>query len=207
MATETPAPTASRPRPWLLVLLAVSVIALAVARMFSGDSAAPSVPRSTPVPPVRQQNGVVDPSELNVKLEALTQPAPRADAAERNPFRFKPPPPPPPTPPPPSVKTAPPALPAPVVPVEPPGPPPPPPITIKFIGVVETARGKVGAFVDCGDPSGRNRATFAGREGEVVEGRYRVVRIGIESAIVEYRDGGGRTTLPLNGQAQACLQK
>ena len=80
------------------------------------------------------------------------------------------------------------------------GPPPPPPITIKFIGIVETARGKVGAFTDC-------RATFPGREGEVIEGRYRVVRIGIESAIVEYTDGRGRTTLPLNGQAQACIGK
>jgi hypothetical protein len=82
----------------------------------------------------------------------------------------------------------------------PPGPPPPPPITIKFIGVVETARGKVGAFTDC-------RATFPGREGEIIEGRYRIVSIGIESAVVEYRDGRGRTTLPLNGQAQACMGK
>ena len=88
----------------------------------------------------------------------------------------------------------------PVVPVDP-GPPPPPPIAIKFLGVLETAGGgKVGAFTDC-------RATFPGREGEVIEGRYRVVKIGIESAIVEYTDGRGRTTLPLNGQAQACMGK
>jgi hypothetical protein len=75
------------------------------------------------------------------------------------------------------------------------GPPPPPPIgaTIKFIGIVETGQGKIGAFSDC-------KATFPGREGEIIEGRYRIVRIGVESAVLEYTDGTGRTTLPLNGQ-------
>ena len=204
MATEAPARAAGRPRPWLLILLALAVVALIASQMFSGDRPVPTVPSTaagsstpvspTPQPPAPRRNGTkIDPSELDVKLEALQQPPPAASASERNPFRFKPAPPPPPPPPPKPVVTA------PVVPVDP-GPPPPPPITIKFIGVVETAGGKVGAFTDC-------RATFPGREGEVIEGRYRVVRIGIESAIVEYRDGRGRTTLPLNGQAQACLQK
>jgi hypothetical protein len=206
MATETPARASGGPRRWLLALLGLAVVALIVSQMFLGDLAAPTVPTTTTEPSAKPQspqpkrNGTkVDPSELDVKLEALRQPPTATGASERNPFRFKPPPPPPP-PPPKQVPTT------PVVPVDP-GPPPPPPITIKFIGVLETARGKVGAFIDCGDPSGRNRATFAGREGEVVEGRYRVVRIGIESAVVEYQDGRGRTTLPLNGQAQACLQK
>ncbi len=200
MATETPVRASNRPRPWLLVLLAIAAVALVASRMFSGDVAAPGVP-STPVqaPQARGQGpDTLDPAELNVKLEALRHPAPAASVTERNPFRFRPPPPPPPpppTPPPPKpVQTT------PVVPPEQLGPPPPPPITIKFIGVVETAGGKVGAFTDC-------RATFPGREGEVIEGRYRVVRIGIESAVVEYTDGRGRATLPLNGQAQACIGK
>ena len=201
MATETSARAPGRPRPWLLLLLGLAVVALIVSKMFSGDPAAPGVPSTSAAlsapqspQPLPQRNGTkVDPSELDVKLEALQQPPPAAGPSDRNPFRFKPAPPPPPPPPPKPVATT------PVVPVDP-GPPPPPPITIKFIGVVETAGGKVGAFTDC-------RATFPGREGEVIEGRYRVVRIGIESAIVEYRDGRGRTTLPLNGQAQACIQK
>ena len=69
---------------------------------------------------------------------------------------------------------------------------------IKFIGIVETRGGRIGAFSDC-------RYTFSGRDGEVIEGRFRVVKIQVESAIVEYVDGQGRTTLPLNGQA--CVGK
>jgi hypothetical protein len=69
---------------------------------------------------------------------------------------------------------------------------------IKFIGIIDTGREKIGAFSDC-------RYTFSGREGEVIEGRFRVVRIGVESAVLEYTDGRGRTTLPLNGQA--CVGK
>ena len=202
MATETPPGASKRPRPWLLVVLGIAVVAVLWSRMFSGDAAPSDVPRTAAVAPQGRgpANGTkVDPSELDVKLEALSQPTRGADASERNPFRFKPPPPPPPPPPPKPVPVT------PVVPQPDPGPPPPPPITIKFIGIVQTARGQVGAFIDCGDASGRNRATFAGREGETLEGKYRIVRIGIESAIVEYLDGRGRTTLPLNGQAQACL--
>ena len=40
---------------------------------------------------------------------------------------------------------------------------------------------------------------------DVGEGRYRVVKIGIESADLEYLDGKGRSTLPLNGSA--CVGK
>lgn len=196
MATETPGRASNRPRPWLLVVLAVAAVVLVASRMFSGGADSPGVPRMPSQAPQAREQGVgkLDPSELDVKLEALKRPAPLAGATERNPFRFKPPPPPPPAPPLKPTPTT------PVIPPEQQGPPPPPPITIKFIGVVETAGGKVGAFTDC-------RATFPGREGEVIEGRYRVVRIGIESAVVEYRDGRGRTTLPLNGQAQACIGK
>ncbi len=83
--------------------------------------------------------------------------------------------------------------PAPPQPVEPQGPPAIGTL-IKFIGIVDTGKAKIGAFSDC-------RYTFSGREGEIIEGRFRVVRIGVESAILEYTDGRGRTTLPLNGQA------
>ena len=39
-----------------------------------------------------------------------------------------------------------------------------------------------------------------GHEGDVVLGQYRVVRIGVESVVMEYTDGRGRTTIPLRGQ-------
>ena len=196
MATETPTRESGRPRSWLLIILGLAAVALVASRMFSGEGAAGTVPTPAAAPAQARDHagGALAPSELDVKLEALARPAPPTGDSERNPFRFRPPPPPPPppAPPPPAPTTA--------APAAPPGPPPPPPITIKFIGVVETAAGRVGAFTDC-------KATFPGREGEIIEGRYRVVRIGIESAILEYRDGRGRTTLPLNGQAQACIGK
>ena len=39
-----------------------------------------------------------------------------------------------------------------------------------------------------------------GREGEIIDGRYRLVRIGVESVVMEYVDGRGRTTIRLSGQ-------
>lgn len=174
-------------------------------RMFSAGSGVPAV-SSTAAPRQQARGGQgaerLDPAELDVHIEALRLPSPPPMDGVRNPFRFRPAPPPPPPPAEPVRPKV--VIPAPVVqPVEPgppQGPPPPPRIgeTIKFIGIVETAGGKIGAFSDC-------RATFPGREGEVVEGRYRVVRIGIESAVLEYLDGRGRATLPLNGSA--CVNK
>ena len=191
MATDAASRSGGRPRPWLFVLLGLVIAAYVVTRIFSGAPASPAVTTSAP----RAAAGtaakpiVIDPAELDVKVEALSARATEATEVERNPFRFqpKPPPPPPPMPPQPPQSYAPPA---------PVGPPPPPPIgnTIKFIGIVETGKGRIGAFSDC-------KATFPGREGEVLEGRYRVVRIGVESATLEYLDGTGRAVLPLNGQA------
>ena len=190
MATE-PAAASRAPRPWLLVLLAVAIVAYVATQMFSGGAAQQVVSTGGPRPsgPAAER---VDPSDLDVRIEALgTQPAGPIDVG-RNPFRFQPKPQPP--PPPPVNRTPVPTGPPPA-PQPPPPPPGPPPIStfIKFIGIVETGREKIGAFSDC-------RYTFSGREGELVEGRFRVVRIGVESAVVEYADGTGRMTLPLNGQ-------
>lgn len=76
------------------------------------------------------------------------------------------------------------------------GPPPPPPIPLKFIGLLEqgTRGGKVAIFSD-----GRG-STFYGREGEVVDGRYKVIKIGTESTELSYVDGRGRQMLRLSGQ-------
>jgi hypothetical protein len=46
---------------------------------------------------------------------------------------------------------------------------------------------------------GRNNV-FNVREGEVVEGRYRVLRVGNDSADLVYLDGRGRQTIRLSGQ-------
>jgi hypothetical protein len=134
----------------------------------------------------------VEPSDLVVRLDELTAGRPDAEGTDRNPFRFtlKPPPP------------APPVVQRPAQPEGPPvniGPPPPPPIPLKFIGTVEPTPGdRVAAFSDC-------RYTFRGREGEIIDGRYRLVRIGVESVVMEYVDGRGRATIRLSGQE--CVGK
>lgn len=82
---------------------------------------------------------------------------------------------------------------APVGPTVPPGPPPPPPIAVKFIGVVSRRDiGKVAVLSD-----GKN--VYYGREGEIVDGRWRIVAIGEESLQIEYADGRGRQTVRLTG--------
>lgn len=194
MATDTPTGASQRPRPWLLVLLGLAIVAYVLTQMFSSRTVSQTVTSTglRPAGPVRADR--IDPEELDVKIEALSQPPDGPGDGGRNPFRFQPKAPPPPPPIPPQMQRP---NPGPVI---DPGPPGPPPIgnLIKFIGIVETGKERIGAFSDC-------RYTFSGREGEIIEGRFRVVRIGVESAVVEYVDGKGRTTLPLNGQA--CVGK
>jgi hypothetical protein len=106
--------------------------------------------------------------------------------ASRDPFRFKPKP----VPPPPPARNTPP--PVPVV----TGPPPLPPIPLRFIGLIETVQraGRVALLSD-----GRG-AVMSGREGDLIEGRYRVMRIGTDSLELAYADGRGRQTIRLSGQ-------
>lgn len=81
----------------------------------------------------------------------------------------------------------------PAAPLPPSGPPPPPPIVVKFIGVVQRADvGRVAVLSD-----GKN--VYYGREGQIVDGRWRIVRIGEESLQIEYVDGRGRQTVRLTG--------
>lgn len=93
------------------------------------------------------------------------------------------------------------ANPAPVVPAtpvvpavpQPPQPPPLPAIAVKFIGVVSRRDvGKVAVLSD-----GKN--VYYGREGEIVDGRWRIVSIGEESLQIEYADGRGRQTVRMTG--------
>lgn len=70
----------------------------------------------------------------------------------------------------------------------------PPPIPLRFIGIVEASeRGTKVAVLSDG------RDVFYGREGDVIDGRYRIVRIGVESIELEYLDGRGRQTIRLTG--------
>jgi hypothetical protein len=176
------------------IVLGVLVIVLVgvIVKMWPGTSAAPAPTSnragnsSTARAP---QAGA--PSAPAVHLDALNAERPQPEPIQRNLFRFKPKAPPPP----------PPALarpPQPVEPVAPTGPPPPPPlapITLKFIGIVEApSHGEKIAILS----DGRN-APFYGKEGAIIEGRYRILKIGVESVELAYADGRGRQTIRLTG--------
>lgn len=197
MATEAPARGEGRPRPWLLLLLGVLVLML-LWQMFSGGTTTGPVrttagPRADTASPAQ----AVAPADLDVRIESLAAGSAPLDDAGRNPFRFQPKPPPP-APRPPDFGDPGPMRPAAPGPPPPPSGPPPIGTLIKFIGIVDTGNERIGAFSDC-------KYTFSGREGEIMEGRYRLVQLRVESAVVEYVDGQGRTALPLNGQA--CVGK
>ena len=196
METEGSRQPAGRPRPWLLVALALVAGLWLVSWMMSGNSAVPGArPSNVRTQAASRAAPPVDPADLEVRLDALTAPGPGTPAADRNPFRFYVRPPDAPAPEPankrplPTVELLP----------EPSGPPPPPKIPLKFIGVLEvTGIGKVAAFSDC-------RVTMRGREGEVIAGQYRLVSIGVESVVMEYVDGRGRETIRMSGQE--CVGK
>jgi hypothetical protein len=169
-------------------LLAVLFFVLIVNRDPAPSGSTGAAPRRgqrqvVPAAPAREEMEVV-------RLDALNRPRPDPEAGARDPFRFRPAAPPP-APPPPAAGLGPGGLPVPPVPV---GPPPPPPIALKFIGLVEQApsRLKLAVLSD-----GRN--VFYGKEGDTIEGRYRIERIGAESIDMAYIDGRGRQTLRLSG--------
>ena len=196
METDASAAVGGRPRPWLLVALALAVGLALVSWLMPGNSAAPARRASNVrVPAAKKGVDTVQPADLDVHLEELKATRRMSEAGDRNPFRFyvKPPPPPPPAPPAASRETGPPP------PIVDPGPPPPPKIPLKFIGIIEVpGGGKVAALSDC-------RMTMHGREGEIIAGQYRLVHIGVESVVMEYVDGRGRETIRMSGQE--CVGK
>ena len=177
-----------------VVLVAVFVVLAAVAGYLwfgrGGDqpSAAPAT-ASRGAATGRSPAGARAESVPAVKLDALSAARPEPVPNERNPFRFeqKAPPPLPPS----ARAEGPGGVDAGGAPA---GPAPPPPIPLKFIGIVEAPRprGKIAVLSDA-------RGVYYGREGDVVEGRYKIVRIGVESIEMIYVDGRGRQTIRLSG--------
>ena len=170
----------------------VLVLILVIVKVWPGTSAAPAPTsnRAGSTSAAKQaQAADAAASTQAVHLDALNGQRPKPEPAERNLFRFKPkaPPPAPPAP----VRPPPPVEPA--VPVGPPPPPPLAPITLKFIGVMGPETAKIAILSD-----GRN-PPFLGKEGAIIEGRYRILKIGVESVEIAYADGRGRQTLRLTG--------
>jgi hypothetical protein len=75
----------------------------------------------------------------------------------------------------------------------PPPPPPPPPINLKFFGFASSAGEAKKVFLVNGDD------VFIAAEGEIVNRRYKIVRIGNTSVEVEDMLSNRRQTLPLTG--------
>lgn len=170
---------------------AIAVLVFAIWVMWPpspAPSASTSAAQSTGAAPGARTNPV---PVAPVKLDALTATREQPGDTPRNPFRYEPKAPPPP------VKTS---VPPPVVfteepkPVGPPGPPPPAPIQLKFIGILTRANGVQWAVLSDG------KVPMHGREGDIVDGRYRIVKIGTESIEMAHLDGRGRQVIRLTGQ-------
>ena len=171
--------------------VAILVVALAGCR-----ANAPAATAGAPSNPARAAAAAAakekDVPVSDLRLELLKGVRGELEPADRNPFQFKPKAPPPAPKP---VAAA--GRGAPVIigpPPGPAGPPPPPPITLKFIGLLDTAQGKVAVFRDNGGD------VVNGKEGDIIDGRYRLLKIGVESADLAYVDGRGRQTIRLSGQ-------
>ena len=187
METDAPVPR-SRPRPWLIGALGVAAVALVANQMWPQGSATSPIPASNPARNARSGEQAIDPAQLAVRLDDLKAKRPDPGRVERNPFRFQPPPAPP-QPPDPT-----PTAPINTGPPPPPPPPPIPPIPLKFMGTVERGNLKLAALTDC------KGFTYAGRAGETIDGRFRLVSIGVESVVMEYTNGTGRTTIRKSGE-------
>jgi hypothetical protein len=179
-----PGPERRRQLSWL-GLLAVVVAALAWYQFGRGPEPAATRPvASNPKAGATNAPGqgvLPEPVKLTDLASEGDTPSPG-----RNLFRFgvKP------TPPPPPVVQLPPGPPPP-----PPPPPGPPPIKLRCLGTME--RPDVGRVVALKDPD--SGAVFQALEGQIVDGRYRVVKIGLTSVVVSYIDGSGQRTLSFGG--------
>lgn len=130
------------------------------------------------------------PQAPDVRLRELTADRPAPEEASRNLFRYR-------------SRSAP-ASDKPMVrgdgpidmrpPDVPSGPPSVPPIALRFIGLVEAPEhDKRIAILSDG------RGIYRGQEGDIIEGRYRILRINPESVEMAYLDGRGRQIIRLSG--------
>jgi hypothetical protein len=182
-----PPPGPARTRQLVLLSLLLVAAAFALSRYFGGVPAVTSSAASNPQTRATTPLGSPATMPQPLKLERL-EPVAEPPETSRNPFRFGAPPapaaPPPTYRPPPAAPAVPGAAAVPQV----------PRIPLTFIGrVVLPGREVVAVLAD--DRGSRYEAT----EGQIVDGRYRVVRIGEESLVIEHVNGTGRATLQLKG--------
>lgn len=155
--------------------------------------------RPTVIPPDGTDISQIDPSvhwELLAKVRDV-----EASGGPRSLFEFSQPP----APPPPKVEPIKPATPPPPAeaakptgPPEPPKPPPPPPIPLKYYGFAGPPQsGQRRAFFLDGED------IFVAGENDLVRNRYKIIRIGVNSAVVEDTTNKNQQTLPLVEESAA----
>ncbi len=174
------------------------VLILALWQLWPASQATPAVTPAGATTPARDGKapaGAAGPGPMApVKLGELTVPREEPGEAARNPFRFQPkaPPPPPPRP----IVTPQPVIETVRPPGPPPGPPPAPPIPLKLIGVLTRANEVRWAVLT----DGKSGSPMYGKDGDIIDGRYLIVKIGTESIEMAYADGRGRQVIRLTGQ-------
>lgn len=181
-------------RQLVMLIGLLAVLAGVLAYQFRGPESRAAVPRETAPRRSAPQEPAPDLADVSVGLARLSAPAVAPLADRRNPFTFgqrSAPAPESGVRPPAGVGQVPTGS---VGPAGPAGPPPPQPITLKFIGTVTvpSGEGRVAVLSD-------GKFVYHGREGDIIDGRYRIVRIGEESVQMEYVDGRGRQTIRLTG--------
>lgn len=181
-----------RRRELALAGTAVLLIAIAAWSMQRGTaSSSGAVPDGTARPNTTQRPKSPI-AEVDLKALQIERPAP--DESTRNPFTFKPKP--APRMPSPTMIEQQQAAAAAKAASEPAEPPPPPRIPLKYIGDMSDPKHSGKRIAILSDA----RGPYYGREGDVVEGRYRILKIGVESIELEYLDGRGRQTIRQTGQ-------
>ena len=180
----------SRRKLWLLGVLSVTLIGVLWWRLLPEPVAGPPATARPAQAAARRGSAVAGgPVVEAVHLDVLTVSGAKPDEGTRDPFRFNAPAPPP----------------RPVTPVAGPestpgspsslaaAPAGPPPMLLKFIGILKPAStAPIAVLTD-----GKN--VFYGREGETIEGRYRIERIGVESVEMAWADGQGHQVIRLSG--------
>jgi hypothetical protein len=178
---------AGRTRMVVLLGLFVAAIGMLVWTTLPSGPAVPapaaSNPASPSAPPAAGAMPLPEPIDLHGREQVPSEPV-----VGRNPFRFGNRPAPPLAPLPPPVEMPPVAAP-------PPAPVGPPPIALRLLGVVQLPGGQTVATLR--DPA--TGGVFQALEGQTVDGRYRVVKIGVQSVVVSYVDGSGQRALAIGG--------
>ena len=177
-----------------VVLAAVGGAAILLAGVMTTRNDVPAAQRPDRARAATQQTRRGEVPLNDVKLEALHRAPGTLDEPGRNPFRFEARSTPTGAAVPPRTASSVPAR--TTSPAPPTGPPGPPPIPLKFIGLVE-APSQAGRVAMLSDGRGN---VFYGKEGDTIEGRYRMVKIDRELIELSYVDGRGRQTIRLSGQ-------